>query len=71
MENCELMFKTSVFAGPNEKSQPQPPGRQLLLTLMRNDGMMGANAASMTEWPSNQLPHVEAHGWWLLAALQG
>jgi len=33
--------------------------------------MMGAKAASMTEWSSNQWPDAEAHGWWLLAALQG
>jgi len=33
----------------NEKGEPLPPGRQLLPTLMCNDGTMGAKAASMTE----------------------
>jgi len=55
----------------NEQSQLQPPGRKRLLTPMRNDGMMGANAASMTEWSSIQRPPDEARGWWLLAGLKG
>jgi len=71
MKNCELMFKSAVFAWPNEKSQPQPPERKLLLTPRWNDGALGAKAAGVTEWSSHQKPDDEAHGWWLLAALQG
>jgi len=33
----------------NEQSEPLTHGRKLLPTPMRNDGMMGAKAASMTE----------------------
>ena len=54
MENCEDMIKARVFAGPNEKGEPQPPGRNARQTPERNDGALGATAASGTEWANNQ-----------------
>jgi len=54
MENGELMFKTAVFAGPNEKGEPLPPGRMSQTGPMRNDGAPGAQAAGVTKWSSPQ-----------------
>jgi len=49
MENWKLIFKTVVFAWANEKGEPQPPGRNARQTPERNDGALGAKAASVTE----------------------
>ena len=41
-----------VLHTPNEKGEPQPPGRNARQTSERNDGALGAQAASVTEWSS-------------------